>query len=355
MNEQAIKLFETKKLSLFRRGLGGGVFGLLRSARNDGTRIYKAKILLISILFILIGCTNNSQEFQVPTMEKLDFSAGEKYCFCSSPSFHEGFTVELDLENKTVHITGDYHCFFADSISKDFFEPIRDSITFVKLKDFLPKLTPIKADISESDFKKLTSYVKFLMDFQLSEEDMFPPCDGIAILTYKKINDKKLDEKVFYSPDESTKQGKVIINIFDLLTQLFQNDTPTEEKIENSQRYIEYKNDRILKVKSENPLYVKLLKIPFGDCKKLSKEVKKLPSSEVLYLDITNYQGDRLECIETIFRSKYPKIKLISREMFFFKGTPKNDSVMLNLFQHPLVKCTMQEIVGQARNDELNF
>jgi len=36
-------------------------------------------------------------------------------------------------------------------------------------------------------------------------------------------------------------------------------------------------------------------------------------------------------------------------------GTPKNYSVMLNLFQHPLVKCTMQGIAGQARNDELNF
>jgi len=299
--------------------------GIPHQVRNDGivgnekTKKRKAEILLISILCTLIGYKGYSQAFENVDTGKQDTITNERYCFHSAPSFHEGFTVELDLKNKDVYIIGDYRYYFADKISKDTFTMFRDSIAFVKLKNFLPKSTPIKADISESDFEKLMGYVKFLMDFQLSEKDMFPPLDGISIFTHKKIGDKILDIKVFYSPSESTEEGKVIINIFDLLTQLFQNDTPTEEKIENSQRYIRYKNDRILKVKSENPLYVKLLGYIRG-CKKLSEEVEKLPSSEVLYLDITNYQGDRLDCIVTTFQNKYPKIKLISKDPFFFNS-----------------------------------
>jgi len=68
-----------------------------------------------------------------------------------------------------------------------------------------------------------------------------------------------------------------------------------------------------------------------------------------LFLRIIVGSGNYLKNVHYTFFS------IIRKGTKKVKGTPKNYSVMLNLFQYPLVKCTMQGIAGQARNDELNF
>ncbi|MWB92822.1 hypothetical protein GON26_00435 [Flavobacterium sp. GA093] len=254
--------------------------------------------ILISLVLILCSCESKN--------------ATEKYFFYSSPSFHGGFDIELDVKNKKVYATENYRYFFADSVSPTLFRFI-DSLDAESVKNYLPKASKISADINDVQFEKLKNNLNKLLDYKLSENEKFPPNDGITIFVKDSLENKNIRRNTFYSPSKDSKQGKIITETYSLLLEIFKNKTVIEEGIENSERYFD---DKLIKVKSKNPLYIKVLDNSDEDCEELEKEIKKLPPARKIFLDLTNFSGDR-KCIEKVFRKKYSQIKWISKDSFF--------------------------------------
>ena len=114
-----------------------------------------------------------------------------------------------------------------------------------------------------------------------------------------------MTKKIFYSPNKSSEEGKLIIKTYDIVAQLFKDQTKLEDAIENSQRYFTNKN---FILKSTNPLYIKVLN---DDCDELEIEINKLPQAKKIFVDLTNFHKDKDECLEKIIRKKYSKIKWI--------------------------------------------
>lgn len=258
------------------------------------------RIIIISLVLILYSCESKNST--------------EKYFFYSSPSFHDGFNIELDIKNKKVFASENYRYFFADSVSPTLFKFI-DSLDAKSVKNYLPKASKISADINDRQFEKLKDNLNKLLDYKLSEREKFPPNDGITIFVEDSLDNKNERKNTFYTPSKDSKQGKIITETYSLLLEIFKNKTVVEEGIENSERYFD---DKLIKVKSKNPLYVKVLENRDEGCETLDKEIEKLPPAKKIFLDLTNFAGDR-KCIEKVFRKKYSKIKWISKNSFFEK------------------------------------
>ncbi|GEP52773.1 hypothetical protein FNO01nite_34450 [Flavobacterium noncentrifugens] len=255
-------------------------------------------VITILLITILSGCNSEN-------------SSG-KYFFYSSPSFHEGFDIELDLKNRRISAKENYQYFFADSLSPTLFRMI-DSLDARSVKNFLPKGSNITVEISDSEYEKLKINLDKLLDYKLSEREKIPPNDGITIFVEDSVGNKNIRRNTFYSPSKKTKQGKIIIETYKILIDIFKNKTVIEESIENSERYFD---DKLIKVKSRNPLYVKVLENRDENCESLEYEIKQLPNSKTIFLDLTNFDGDK-KCIEKVFRKKYSKIKWISKDSPF--------------------------------------
>ncbi|SCY99744.1 hypothetical protein [Flavobacterium caeni] len=255
-------------------------------------KIYRLYILVFA--FFIFGCTSKSDR---------------KYIFYSGPAFFSGFTLELDESNSEILVSIPANYFVSDSISKTYFKFL-DSIEFKKIKPFVPQDSKLKFNLREDQFENLKANLKSLSEIHLSKKDMIPPTDGITIMLKTKSKNDSI-EKVFYSPSKESNQGKIITEIYSQLEQISSKDYLFENAIENSQRYF---SDRILKLKSTNPLYVKILT---EDCGDLETEINKLPKSEKIYLDITNMRSYRDDCLEKVIRKKYAKICIVGNEAFY--------------------------------------
>lgn len=253
----------------------------------------RPKLLLFSFL-IAIGCSKQ---------------ASEKYVFHSNPSFFRGFTLELDKTTEEISISVPANFFVSDTISKTNFRVI-DSTEFEGIKKFLPQDSKFEYQLSKNDFSTLQNNLELLSQVKLSKEDMMPSTDGITIAVEKYIESKK-SLNVFYSPRKDSKQGQIITDIYSQLVKIATNNSLVENAIENSQRYY---GDKGIKIKSTNPLYIKVLE---EDCEELDKQIERLPAANKIYLDITNLRSFRDNCLELTLRKKYSKICLIGNEMFY--------------------------------------
>ena len=252
----------------------------------------KKKICIVLLTFILISCSNK---------EKNEI---EKFTFYSGPSFYRGFKIELD--NKTKKVTGSipYEFSLADSISKNTWKFI-DSTDLVSIEKNLPKDIKFTAEIEKSQFIELKN---ILQELNKLEANKLPPNDGISIYIETENSQKIKSEKVFYSPNKNSEEGKLIIKSYELFAKIFKDQTLLEDAIENSQRYF---NDEFLIVKSTKPLYVKFLD---DNCSELESKINNLPKAEKIFVDLTNFSKDKNECLEKIIRKKYSKIKWILKK-----------------------------------------
>lgn len=66
---------------------------------------------------------------------------------------------------------------------------------------------------------------------------------------------------------------------------------------------------------STEPLYIKLLSFQC-ECNEFIGIIDALPKSDEIYLDMTNYHGDDIECIPQIIRKKYKHIRWIVNDPF---------------------------------------
>ncbi|WP_318640210.1 hypothetical protein [Flavobacterium ardleyense] len=249
----------------------------------------KKLAFIILLLFIIISCADK-KKFET-----------EKIIFISSPSFYNSFKIELDNKSKKIIASIPYEYSLADSISKNTWKFI-DSTDLESIRKFLPKEIKFEVKPEYSKFQELESILVRLSKLRTSE---FPPEDGINIYLETENSQKIKSKKVFYSPNEKSEEGKLIIKTYEIIAKIFKDETKLEDAIENSQRYF---NDEIYIVKSTKPLYVKFLD---SHCDNIENEIGKLPYSKTIFVDLTNYRKDKNECLEKTLRKKYSKIKWI--------------------------------------------
>ena len=248
------------------------------------------KIILILLTCLFFNCSKENSEIK-------------QFTFYSSPSFYGGFKIELDNKEKKVITSLPYEYSLADSISPKTWKFI-DSTDLASIQKFLPKESKFEIKPKSSQFEELRRYFQELSEITA---DTLPPCDGIGIYLETKYSKNKISKKTFYSPNQSSKQGQLIIKIYGITESIFNENSQLEYAIENSQRYF---TRPILKVKSIKPLYVKFFD---DDSEKLTEEISKLPASKTIFVDLTNFHKDKNEYLEKAIRRKYSKIKWILR------------------------------------------
>lgn len=249
------------------------------------------KILFILTLSLLFCCSRE---------KKLE---PKQFTFYSSPSFYGGFKIELDNDTKKVVASLPYEYSLADSISPKTWKFI-DSTDLASIQKFLPKESRFEIKPSKIEFEELE---KCLSDLSQINVNNIPPCDGIGIYLETKTIENKTNKNDYYSPNESSKQGQLIVKIYNLLEKIFKDNSQLEYAIENSQRYFSHP---ILKIKSVNQLYVKFLD---DDSDKLDAAISNLPASKTIFVDLTNFHKDKNELLEKSIRKKFSKIKWIVR------------------------------------------
>lgn len=249
----------------------------------------KKLAIIILLLFATISCADKKE------------SETEKIIFNSSPSFYSGFKIELNNKSKKIIASIPYEYSLADSISKNTWKFI-DSTDLENIRKFLPKQIKFEVKTEYSQFQELESILMKLSKLKTAE---FPPEDGINIYLETENSQKIKSKKVFYSPNENSEEGKLIIKTYAIIAKIFKDETKLEDAIENSQRYF---SDEIFIVKSTNPLYVKFLN---DNCDELENKINALPKSNKIFVDLTNFNKDKNDCLETIIRKRYSKIKWI--------------------------------------------
>lgn len=244
----------------------------------------KKFLLITSLLLALLSCSDIKK------------SETDNIIFSCSPAFYSGFKIELDNNSKKITASIPYEYWVADSISSKTWK-FMDSTDLKSIRPYLPKDIQFDTQPSEVEFKELEDIFQKLSKL---DADQIPPNDGITIYLETK-NSKKL----FFSPNKNSAEGKLIIKAYELLGKLFEDQTKLEDAIENSQRYF---NKKSFLVKSTNPLYVKFLD---DNCSELESEINALPTSETIFVDLTNFHKNKNDCLERILRTKYSKIKWI--------------------------------------------
>ncbi|SHH17096.1 hypothetical protein SAMN05444372_11923 [Flavobacterium micromati] len=244
---------------------------------------------IILLLFTILGCSEKGK------------SEIEKFTFFSSPSFYGSFKIETDNNSKKVIASIPYEYSLADSISKNTWRFI-DSTDLVSVRKFLPKEIKFEVQVENSKFNELKSVLEKLSKFK---SDKFPPNDGITINLEIENEQKVKSNKTFFSPNRNSEEGKLIIKTYEIVAELFKDETKLEDAIENSQRYF---SDEIFIVKSTNPLYVKFLN---DNCDELEYKINALPKAEKIFVDLTNFSKDKNDCLEKTLRKRYSKIKWI--------------------------------------------
>jgi len=242
----------------------------------------------------------------LPVFLACNSSSIEKYTFHSNPAFFGGFKMTMDSDNNEIEIALPSDFFVSDTISSTNFR-VLDSIEYEQIKHFVPQDIKFKFPLTQRNFEKLKHNLELLTQINVKQ---FPPNDGITIAV-EKLKNGKHSNHIFYSPDENSQQGKLIVDIYAQLEKICLKNNAIEDALENSQRHF---INKIIKVKSTNPLYVKILE---EDCDALEVEIAKLPKMEKIYLDVTNTRNFRDNCLEKLFRNKYSKIAIVSRSDFF--------------------------------------
>ncbi|MCZ8169084.1 MAG: hypothetical protein ACK5RV_06730 [Flavobacterium sp.] len=249
----------------------------------------KRYLPLALIFYTIVGCSEK---------EKTNI---DKITFHSIPSFYNGFKLQIDKKSNNIVASIPYEYFLADSISKNTWRFI-DSTDLESIKEFLPKEMRFQSKAIDSNSKKLENLLLRLSKFKSYE---FPPNDGVTIHLEVENSKKLKTNKTFYSPNKDSEEGKLIMEIYKVISKIFKEETKLEDAIENSQRYF---GEEFFIVKSTKPLYVKFLD---DNCLELESKIMTLPKAKTIFVDLTNFNKDKDECLEKVIRKRYPKIKWI--------------------------------------------
>ncbi len=143
--------------------------------------------------------------------------------------------------------------------------------------------------------------------------------DGITFYIFEGKN-KPCE---YWSPNKESKKGKLIAEILNSLKTTFEDNSYAQNFITNSKKYID---KDYLEIKNENPLYIKLFALETSNCEKLKSIVDKLPNADEIYIDITEFEGEKNVCFLDELNKKYKSLRWIQNQMFDkFNAIPKSE------------------------------
>lgn len=262
----------------------------------------KKRIFFVLSLLIFIYCSKK-EKAEIESNNIKD-SKPIVYIFYSYPAFYSGFEFKMNVKLKKITAYIDYDYSLADSISKNTWNFI-DSTDIKSIEKFLPKPLTFVAQFDKTLFTELESTLYKLSQFKT---DKFPPEDGIYI-SIETENSKNVKlKKEFYTLQQNSEQQKLVLKTYEVIAKIFFNQTKLEDAIENSHRYF---TNTFFIVKSKKPLYIKFLS---DNCRVLESSIFDFPDEEKIFVDLTNYSGNKNDCLERIIRKKYSKVKWILRK-----------------------------------------
>ena len=183
------------------------------------------------------------------------------------------------------------------------------------------QLFDIKNEISDSIWrmefnfefrKKLGIWIKELKENQVKKENwrlkmkdslgLLPPpaeVDGISIqLGLESESSRNL---------EYIRNNEIILQILKFLEGIKYNSLLISEAIEDARRYLD---NPIIKIEKQIPLTVKYL-WPGFTVEEIEKSISQLPDSDILYLDIRNYEGELTAKQISLFSEKFKRVLIL--------------------------------------------
>jgi hypothetical protein len=233
----------------------------------------------------------------------------EKYLFQSSPSFHNGFKLEINDKNEIIFITENNY-YVLDSLKKNYtsFPNFSSQIKIFEDNKFLLSNSKIEKQVSIETKKDV---IKILEQISLVCPNIDPikfGYDGIIFNSYLP-NGKNCK---FWSPAEKTEISNLILKLLSKISEIYTPNAFIDNYIYETKQYL--LNDReSFSVKSSNPLIIKLYQMSHFGCGNFEKQIKNLPDRNEIYVDITElspYYIDENCLIETI-NKKFKSVKVI--------------------------------------------
>lgn len=260
------------------------------------------RILFYFTICLFLGSCNDKLEQKII----VDTQNVNKATITILPAFHESLHIDIDYAKKEIKLNKGNMTFVADSLDNETFEMI-DSVRFEKIKNLVPKGVSETKKLTDKQFQSLNVIIQKLGSCNETEEDEIG-LDGTTIYVTKMSNGGK-EKTCRYWPGTGNKD---FIALFSLLEEIYIDNSILLDAIENNFRYI---SNRTIKVVSTEPLYIKLLSFRC-ECNEFMGIIDTLPKADEIYLDMTNYHGDDIECIPQIIRRKYKHIRWIINDPF---------------------------------------
>ena len=272
-------------------------FPALRKAAGRCTQLFTNimnKTFIIFFLFHLVKIFGQNEE---------------KYSFKSSPSFHNGFKIEINNKNEIIFITENNY-YVLDSLKKNYtsFPNFSSQIKIFEENKFLLSNSKIEKQISIGAKKDVT---KILEQINLVCPNVDPikfGYDGIVFTSY--LPNGKFCK--FWSPSEKTEISNLVLKLLSKVSEIYTPNAFIDNYIYETKQYL-LKEIKSFSVKSYNPLIIKLYQMSDFGCGNFEKQIKSLPDKNEIYVDITElspYYFDENCLIETI-NKKFKSVKII--------------------------------------------
>ena len=245
------------------------------------------------------------------------------------PSFDNNLDIKLEsFTDKTYQLTlkQDYPIWVRDSICENgtcnyYFTSVHRYEEAMQLQK--PNFI-FEIPLSQLEFESYRTHLENIgKNCSKFNEDQIPGTDGISII-YQYSKGSTIQECEFWSPSARSQIGKKLLNLLGLIE-----DNPNgiiERTVENIKWYFDGMSN--FKIISINPLYIKVIDVPFSCKEKTNSFIDSLPGTPVIYLDFTNYKGNDTSCFAAVFGEKYPRIRwIISRaDLQRYKQLYKNEN-----------------------------
>lgn len=239
----------------------------------------------------------------------------DRFVFHSSPSFHNGFSVEL-LDGNILRFTTNNNYYVLNSL-----KPEKNDLPTFYFED--NKLSENKNLLPNSSFEAT-------LDHKV-KESFVEEFSRLADLS-KKVGEEKFgyDGIIFmldrydgqpvkiWSPDKSSIEGSIILDFLDYLKRLYRPNSIVDKYLFESRFYVDEEN--VFEVINDNPLFIRFYDLSFSflNCSKLEDKIDDLPNSELIYIDFSQVKHqlnvDVKKCFVDEINKKFKQVKLIQTE-----------------------------------------
>lgn len=273
---------------------------------------------------------------QINTFSQTNVSL-KNYEFSSYPAFHNGFYITLNRNNKTITLIEEKSIgvLSLDSINEDGWGA--KSVETNKINSLLPKKFIITKEIGDKDLNTIigkldTLYslrVKRLKKKEIRKKDYYNKKDSYGVeyifidedefedgIRFNLMTDKNIESIDLGDVTCGSKDAKIIIMLYNLVGDVFENTYPILNILDDSRQYITCNS---FYVKSFSPLYIRLYDdIDIND---LKKSISELPNHDEIVIDISHnnsIKGRKVyNELNNYIKRKYKKIIWVTTSGFW--------------------------------------